>query len=75
MDKIGFIGLGRMGRPMASNLRRKGFELVVHDVNAEAVVALVAGGAARGAPTRAPPAPRPAPRPARIRPTSPRAPT
>lgn len=49
MGKIGFIGLGRMGRPMASNLQRKGFELVVHDVNAEAVDALVALGAERGA--------------------------
>lgn len=48
METIGFIGLGRMGRPMASNLRRKGFDLVVHDVNTEAVDALVALGAARG---------------------------
>src|SRR5262245_56704910 len=31
-ERIGFIGLGRMGRPMASNLCRKGFELVVLDV-------------------------------------------
>jgi 4-hydroxybutyrate dehydrogenase/sulfolactaldehyde 3-reductase len=37
MDMIGFIGLGRMGRPMASNLCRKGFRLVVHDVNPKAV--------------------------------------
>ena len=33
MDRIGFIGLGKMGRPMASNLVRKGFPLVVFDVN------------------------------------------
>src|SRR4030095_2840157 len=33
MDRIGFIGLGNMGRPMASNLVRKGFTLVVFDVN------------------------------------------
>ena len=33
MDRIGFIGLGNMGRPMASNLVRKGFPLVVFDVN------------------------------------------
>ena len=38
--RIGFIGLGNMGRPMASNLRRKGFDLVVHDVNREPVAAL-----------------------------------
>lgn len=34
---VGFIGLGRMGRPMASNLCRKGFRLVVNDINQEAV--------------------------------------
>lgn len=34
-----------MGRPMASNLRRKGFELVVYDPNAEAVDALKQLGA------------------------------
>ncbi len=45
MDKIGFIGLGRMGRPMASNLVRKGFDLVVYDVRAEAVDALADLGA------------------------------
>ena len=33
MDRIGFIGLGNMGRPMASNLVRKGFPLVVFDVS------------------------------------------
>ncbi len=37
---IGFVGLGRMGRPMASNLVRKGFRLAVHDINREAVAAL-----------------------------------
>jgi 4-hydroxybutyrate dehydrogenase/sulfolactaldehyde 3-reductase len=37
MDKIGFIGLGRMGRPMASNLCRKGFRLTVNDINPDAV--------------------------------------
>jgi 4-hydroxybutyrate dehydrogenase/sulfolactaldehyde 3-reductase len=34
---IGFVGLGRMGRPMASNLTRKGFRLAVHDINRDAV--------------------------------------
>ena len=48
-NKIGFIGLGRMGRPMASNLRKKGFELVVHDIDRQAVDALVALGAKAGA--------------------------
>jgi 4-hydroxybutyrate dehydrogenase/sulfolactaldehyde 3-reductase len=52
MDMIGFIGLGRMGRPMASNLCRKGFRLVVHDVNRKAVEeleSLQARGAASAA--------------------------
>jgi len=39
---VGFIGLGRMGRPMASNLCRKGFDLIVHDVNPAAMRELVA---------------------------------
>ena len=33
MTKIGFIGLGRMGKSMALNLARKGFELAVYDIN------------------------------------------
>jgi hypothetical protein len=37
MEAVGFIGLGRMGRPMASNLCRKGFRLVVYDINPHAV--------------------------------------
>src|SRR6478736_4863598 len=45
MASIGFIGLGNMGRPMASNLVRKGFPLVVHDVVAKPVEALAALGA------------------------------
>jgi 4-hydroxybutyrate dehydrogenase/sulfolactaldehyde 3-reductase len=40
MDMIGFVGLGRMGRPMSSNLCRKGFRLIVHDVNRDAVAEL-----------------------------------
>src|ERR671921_307968 len=47
MDKVGFIGLGRMGRGMASNLAKKGFELVVYDINPEPVRALEALGARR----------------------------
>src|SRR5260370_7354475 len=30
---VGFIGLGNMGGPMALNLVKAGFELVVHDIN------------------------------------------
>jgi 2-hydroxy-3-oxopropionate reductase len=42
---IGFIGLGLMGKPMALNLRKKGFEVVVHNRSRPAVDALVAAGA------------------------------
>ncbi len=45
MTNIGFIGLGRMGRPMAINLQKKGFSLKVLDINPQAVAALVAAGA------------------------------
>ncbi len=34
--KIGFIGLGMMGRHMASHLMKAGHELVVHDARREA---------------------------------------
>lgn len=34
--RVGFIGLGRMGTPMAANLLRAGFEVVGFDVNAQA---------------------------------------
>mgnify|MGYP003704436837 CR=1 FL=1 len=48
MSKIGFIGLGRMGKGMASNLQKKGFQLVVLDVNPAPVKELVALGATAG---------------------------
>lgn len=44
--KIGFIGLGIMGRPMAKNLIKAGHELVVFDYNKEALEDLVSCGAA-----------------------------
>lgn len=43
--RVGFIGLGRMGRGMALNLCRKGFALTVHDVDPRPVQDLVAAGA------------------------------
>ena len=43
--KIGFLGLGLMGRPMAKNLIKAGHELVVTDLNKEAVADLVSCGA------------------------------
>jgi 2-hydroxy-3-oxopropionate reductase len=42
---IGFIGLGLMGKPMALNLRKHGFDVVVHNRSRAAVDALVAEGA------------------------------
>ena len=47
--KVGFIGLGIMGKHMSRNLIKAGHELVVYDVVAEAVDEIVAAGAARGA--------------------------
>lgn len=43
--KIGFIGLGIMGKPMAKNLIRAGYELIVYDFNQDAVEELVSCGA------------------------------
>ena len=46
--KIGFIGLGIMGKPMAKNLIKAGHELVVLDLNKPAVEELKALGAETG---------------------------
>lgn len=43
--KIGFIGLGIMGKPMAGHLMDAGYELVVHNRNRDAVDELVGKGA------------------------------
>ena len=45
MKHVGFIGLGRMGQPMASNLIAAGYQLTVHDISRDAVAALTAKGA------------------------------
>ena len=42
---IGFIGLGIMGKPMAKNLIKAGYDLVVTDIVKEAVDDVVAAGA------------------------------
>ena len=47
--KIGFVGLGAMGRGLAGNLLRKGFDVTVWDLAPAAVDALVAKGAKRAA--------------------------
>ena len=43
--KVGFIGLGIMGKPMSMNLLKAGNELVVFDFNETAVAEVVAAGA------------------------------
>ena len=48
MAKIGFIGLGIMGKPMAKNLLKAGHQLKVYDIVTAAVDELVAAGAERG---------------------------
>jgi 2-hydroxy-3-oxopropionate reductase len=46
---IGFIGLGLMGKPMARNLLKAGFPLVVHSRSQAPVDVLVGEGASRAA--------------------------
>jgi 3-hydroxyisobutyrate dehydrogenase len=41
-DKVGFIGLGTMGGPMATNLAKAGVSLVVHDLSREATAGVAA---------------------------------
>lgn len=43
--KVGYIGLGLMGKPMALNILKAGFPLVVHNRSREVVQELVAEGA------------------------------
>ena len=43
--KVGFIGLGRMGKPMALNLMKAGFEVVAHNRSRAVVEELCASGA------------------------------
>ncbi len=42
--RVGLIGLGIMGKPMAKNLLKAGYELMVSDLNQEAVAEVVAAG-------------------------------
>jgi 3-hydroxyisobutyrate dehydrogenase len=43
--KYGYIGLGNLGGHLAASLQRKGFELVVHDVNKDLAERHIAAGA------------------------------
>jgi 3-hydroxyisobutyrate dehydrogenase-like beta-hydroxyacid dehydrogenase len=44
-ELLGFIGIGRMGGPMASRLLDAGYSLCVYDKQVEATAELVARGA------------------------------
>jgi 2-hydroxy-3-oxopropionate reductase len=46
--KIGFIGLGIMGKPMVRNLLKGGYSVTVHDINAASVAELTSAGATAG---------------------------
>lgn len=47
LPRVGFIGLGIMGKPMASNIIRKGYEVTVYNRSKKSVEELVALGATR----------------------------
>jgi 3-hydroxyisobutyrate dehydrogenase-like beta-hydroxyacid dehydrogenase len=44
-ERVGFVGLGNMGKPIAENLARAGFPMTVMDLKPEPVADLVALGA------------------------------
>ena len=48
MKKIGFIGIGIMGKPMAKNLIDAGYKLITYDIVEKALNEIVAYGAERG---------------------------
>ncbi|MGX8237931.1 2-hydroxy-3-oxopropionate reductase [Exiguobacterium undae] len=48
--RIGFIGLGIMGKPMALNILQAGYNVTVNDLNADSVQALIEAGATSGTP-------------------------
>ena len=43
--RVGFVGIGTIGKPMALNIRKDGFELAVFDLNQSAVAELIDAGA------------------------------
>jgi len=52
MERIGFIGLGIMGKPMALNLLKAGYPLTVYDIHHEKMDELVEAGTDRGSSCR-----------------------
>lgn len=51
VKKVGFIGLGIMGKPMSLNLIKEGFDVTVNDLNVKTVAELVEAGAKAGTPS------------------------
>lgn len=51
IKRIGFIGIGNMGAPMAGHLVKKGFDVTVYDIRPEVVKAFVAQHGGKGAAT------------------------
>jgi 3-hydroxyisobutyrate dehydrogenase len=49
---VGFIGVGNMGNPMASNVLQAGFPMIVYDRNPQAMENLLQAGAQRAASAR-----------------------
>ena len=48
MKKIGFIGVGIMGKPMAKNLINAGYDIIAYDIIGKALNEIVEYGADRG---------------------------
>jgi 2-hydroxy-3-oxopropionate reductase len=48
MEKIGFIGIGIMGKPMTLNLLKAGFPVTVYDIQSEAMEEVLKAGAQKG---------------------------
>jgi len=48
MKKIGFIGIGVMGKPMAKNLINAGYKLIAYDISENALNEIVRYGAKKG---------------------------
>lgn len=44
-SRIGFVGIGTIGKPMALNIRKGGYELAVFDLDQQAVAELIEAGA------------------------------
>jgi 3-hydroxyisobutyrate dehydrogenase len=49
---VGFIGVGNMGNPMASNVLKAGFPMIVYDRNPQAMESLLQAGAQRAVSAR-----------------------